>query len=345
MERVCVFLTAMWRIQRSFSMRMRRIAGATAALALAALTAVGAEAEDTYPSRTIKVIVPMAAGTPPEVLFRLIAEKLQARWGQPVVVENRPGASHKIATEAVARAEPDGYTLLFTPPAPLVTNKWMYKSLSFDPDTFTPVSINYQSSPMLTVSTKVPASNLVELIAYAKANPGKLTYAHPGVTSTPYLATEALLRQAGIKIVPVSYTSLPQGRNDLIAGHVDMILEPSSSHAVVSHLDGKLKVLGVASTTRDARLPDVPTISEALPGFEVVDWFGVAAPPKTPAAIAEKVSRDLAETLRMPEVAGRIAKLGYTSVGSTPSEMAALIKKETAYWREVIESVGMTHSK
>jgi tripartite-type tricarboxylate transporter receptor subunit TctC len=316
-----------------------------AMLALAALTAAGAGAEDNYPSRTVKVIVPMAAGTPPEVLFRLIADKLQARWGQPVVVENRPGASHKIATEAVARAEPDGYTLLFTPPAPLVTNKWMYKSLPFDPDAFTPVSVNYQSSPMLTISTKVPASSLVEFIAYAKANPGKLSYAHPGVTSTPYLAMEALLRRAGIGIVPVSYTNMPQARNDLIAGHIDVILEPSSSHAVEQHVEGRLKVLGVASSTRDSRLPDVPTISEVLPGFEVVDWFGVVAPPKTPAAIAKKVSQGIAETMRIPEVASRITKLGYTVVGGTPADMAALIKKENDYWREVIEAAGMTHSK
>jgi tripartite-type tricarboxylate transporter receptor subunit TctC len=326
---------------------MRRIAGAAAVLALAALaiTAARAGADDNYPTRTVKVIVPMAAGTPPEAMFRVIAEKLQARWGQPVVVENRPGASHKIATEAVARAEPDGHMVLFTPPAPLVTNKWMYKDLSYDPDAFTPVSVTYQSSPVVAISLKVPASTLVELIAYAKANPGKLSYAHPGVTSTPYLAMEALLRQAGIKIVPVSYTSLPQGQNDLLAGHIDVMLDPSSSRAIMSHAEGKLKILAVASPARDPRLPDVPTVSEVLPGFEVVDWFGVAAPPRTSPSIADKLSRDIAEVLRMPDVAQRLLKLGYTPVGSTPGEMAALIGKERDYWREVIEAVGMTKSK
>jgi tripartite-type tricarboxylate transporter receptor subunit TctC len=191
----------------------------------------------------------------------------------------------------------------------------------------------------------VPVSTFAELIAYAKANPGKLSYAHPGVTSTPYLATEALLRQAGIKIVPVSYTSLPQGQNDLMAGHIDMMLDPSSSRAVVSHKEGKLKILAVASATRDARLPDVPTVSEVLPGFEVVDWFGVVAAPNTPAAIAQKLSQDIAETLRMPDIAKRLALLGYMPVGGTPAEMAALIRKENDYWREVIEAVGLTKSK
>jgi tripartite-type tricarboxylate transporter receptor subunit TctC len=326
-------------------MRVWRVAGAMAVLALAAPTAVSAGAEDGYPARAVKVITPMAAGTPPEAVFRVIAEKLQTKWGQPVVVENRLGGSLKIGTEAVARAEPDGYTLLFTPPALLVTGKWMYKSLSFDADAFTPVTVSYQSSPMLTISPKVPASTLVEFIAYAKANPGKVTSAHPGVTSTPYLATEAFLRRAGISTVHVAYTSTPQGQSDLIAGHVDMMLDPAPSRAVEAHLEGKLKILAVASRARDERVPDVPTISEVLPDYVIVDWFGVVAPPNTPAAIAEKVSQDIAEVLRMPDVAQRLTKLGYTPVGSTPADMATLIRKENDYWREVIEAVGMTKSK
>jgi len=326
-------------------MRTWRVAGAMAVLVFAAPTATGAGAEANYPTRAVKVIVPIAAGAPPEAMFRLIAEKLQARWGQPVVVEARPGASHNIGADAVARAEPDGYTLLFTPPAPVVTSKWMYKNLSYDPDAFTPVSVTFQSSPVVAISPKVPASTFAELIAYAKVNPGKLTYAHPGVTTTPYLATEALLRRAGIGIVPVSYMALPQGLTDLIAGHIDVMLDPSSSRAIEAHAEGKLKVLAVASPGRDPRLPDVPAISEVLPGFEVVDWFGVVAPPKTPAAIAEKLSREIAEALRMPDVAKRLTQLGYTPVGSTPADTATLIKKDSDYWRGVIDSVGMNKSK
>jgi tripartite-type tricarboxylate transporter receptor subunit TctC len=324
---------------------MRRIAGATAVLALAALTAVGAAAEDNYPARLVKVIVPLTPGSQPELAFRVIGEKLQARWGQPVVVEARPGASQNIGTDAVARAEPDGYTLLFTPPAPLVTSKWLYKKLSFDPDAFTPVSVAFQSSLVLTISPKVPASTFAELIAYAKANPGKLTYAHPGLTSVPHLAMEALMRHAGISVVPVAYTSLAQGQNDLIAGHIDMILDPSPSRAMEVHVAGKLKVLAVASAARDPLVPDVPAISEVLPGFEFVVWFGMVAPPKTPAAIADKLSREITETLRMPDVAKRLAQLGYNPVGSTPADMAALIRKDNDYWRGAIESVGMTKSK
>ncbi|MFZ1105823.1 MAG: tripartite tricarboxylate transporter substrate binding protein [Hyphomicrobiaceae bacterium] len=325
-------------------MRMGRIAGATAVLALTTLTAVGAGAEDNYPTRVVKVIVPLTPGSQPELGFRVIGEKLQARWGQPVVVEARPGASQNIGADAVARAEPDGYTLLFTPPAPLVTSKWLYKKLSFDPDAFTPVLVAFQSSLVLTINPKVPASNLAELIAYAKANPGKLTYAHPGVTSVPYLAMGALLRRAGISVVPVAYTSLAQGQRDLVAGHIDMIMDPSPTRAMAVHVAGKLKVLAVAGA-RDPLVPGVPAIAEVLPGFEFAVWFGLVAPPKTPAAIADKLSREITETLRMPDVAKRLAQLGYNPMGSTPADMAALIRKDNDYWREAIEAVGMTKSK
>src|SRR5262245_4167333 len=216
-------------------MRMRAIAAATAVLALAVLTAACAGAQDNYPARFVKVIVPLTPGSPPEMAFRVIAEKLQAKWGQPVVVEARPGASQNLGADAVARAEPDGYTLLFTPPAPLVTSKWMFKNLSYDPDAFTPVSVTFKFSLVLTISPKVPASTLPELIAYAKANPGKLTYASPGATTIPYLSMEALLRRAGISMVHVAYTALPQGQLDLIAGRVDVILDPAPSRAIEFH--------------------------------------------------------------------------------------------------------------
>jgi tripartite-type tricarboxylate transporter receptor subunit TctC len=324
---------------------MRRIAGVMAVLAVAALTAVGAGAEINYPTRAVKVIVPLPPGSEPVAAFRVIADKLQDRWGQPVVVEARPGASQNLGADAVARAEPDGYTLLFTPPAPLVTSKWMFKNLSYDPDAFTPVSVTFQFSLVLTISPKVPASTFAELIAYAKAHPGKLTYASPGVTTIPYLSMEALLRRAGISMVHVPYTALPQGQLDLIAGRIDVILDPAPSRAIEFHLEGKLKILAVASGARDPRLPDVPAISEVLPGYEKVDWLGMVAPPKTPAAIAEKLSREIAETLRMPEVAKRLAPFGFTPVEGTPVDLAARIRNDSEYWREVIDSVGMTKSK
>jgi tripartite-type tricarboxylate transporter receptor subunit TctC len=221
----------------------------------------------------------------------------------------------------------------------------MYKKLPYDPDALTRVSVTFQSSPVLTINPKVPASTFVELVAYAKANPGKLTYGSGGVTTTPYLATEALLRRAGISMVHVPYHGLSAAQNDLVAGHIDVMLDAASGRAIQAHLAGKVKVLAVASSARDPRLPTVPAISEVLPGYEVLDWYGVLAPPKMPSAIAEKLSREIAETLRMPDVAKRLTQLGFTPVGGTPTEMAALIGKENEYWRGVIDAVGMTNSK
>jgi tripartite-type tricarboxylate transporter receptor subunit TctC len=309
------------------------------------LTAAGVRAEASYPTRAVKVIVPLPAGSEPVAAFRVIADRLQDRWGQPVVVEARPGASQNLGADAVARAEPDGYTLLFTPPAPLVTSKWMFKSLSYNPDTFTPVSITFQFSLVLTIGPTVPASTFAELIAYAKANPGKLTYASPGVTTIPYLSMEALLRHAGISMVHVAYTALPQGQLDLIAGRIDVILDPAPSRAIEFYLDGKLRILAVASAARHPRLPDVPAISEVLPGYEKVDWLGVVAPPNTPAEIAEKLSHDIAQTLRMPDVAERLAPFGFTPVEGTPADLAARIRTDSEYWRGVIDAVGLTKSK
>jgi tripartite-type tricarboxylate transporter receptor subunit TctC len=324
-------------------MRMRRIAGATTVLALVVLTAVGAGAKADYPTRVVKVIVPLTPGSQPELAFRVIGEKLQARWGQPVVVEARPGASQNIGADAVAKAEPDGHTLLFTPPAPLVTSKWLYKSLSFDPDAFTPVLVAFQSSLVLMINPRLPTKTLAELIAYAKANPGKLTYAHPGVTSVPNLAMGAFLRRAGISVVPVAYTSLFQGMQDLVAGHVDLIMDPSPLRAMELHLEGKLKVLAVASP--DPLLPDVRAISEVLPAFEFAVWYGMVAPPKTPPAVTDKLAREITEILRMPDVVKRLAQLGYNPVESTPADMTALIRKDNDYWREAIEAAGLTKSK
>jgi len=326
-------------------MRMKRIACATALLALAALMAVGAGAEDKYPTRTVKFLVPLHLGTPPAVAMRVIAEKLQTMWGQPVVLESRLGASQNIAADALARAEPDGYTLLFTPPAPLVTAKWIYKKLSFDPDAFTPVSAPFGYSMVLTIGPNVPVKTFAEFIAYAKANPRKLTNVHPGVTSVPYLAMQALQRRAGIDMVQVAYQNMAQGQLDQIAGRVDVILDPFVARAIEQHLAGKLKILATAGNAREPRLPDVPTISEVLPGYEMVEWYAIMAPPNTPPAIAEKVSRDIAEALRTPDVAERLVLLGYNArVGGTPADLTKLIREGNDRWRELIASLGMTKS-
>jgi tripartite-type tricarboxylate transporter receptor subunit TctC len=326
----------------------KRLAHASVALTVAAFaaafTATGAVAQGDYPDRLIKVVVPMPAGATPDTMVRLIADKLQAKWGQPVIVENRPGAAMNIAADMVAKAEPDGYTLLFTAPGPLVSSRWLYKKLPFDPDTFAPVTVAFEYLPLITINPKVPAKTLTELIAYAKANPGKLTYASPGATSTPHLATEALIRRAGIKVAHVAYQGLMAAQRDLVAGHIDLMIDATGT-AYELHAEGKVRIIAVGSKTRSPRLPQVPAVSEVLPGFEFVDWFMFVAPPKTPAAVTEKLSQAIGEVLRMSDVVKRLDDLTYTPVGGAPAEAAALIRKENDHWRQLIDSIGMTQVK
>jgi tripartite-type tricarboxylate transporter receptor subunit TctC len=314
------------------------------AVTVAALLAAAptlAVAQNHYPSRPIKIIVPLPAGAIADTLPRIVADKLAARWGQPVIIENRPGAALNIGAEAVARADPDGYILLATPPGPLVISQSFYPKLAFDPSAFVPVSVIAAVPFVLVVHPKVPVSTLQELIAFAKANPGKLNYASAGSGSLPHLTVEMLLKAAGgVRIVHVPYKGLAPALTDLFAGRVDMMID-NLGNALPHIKDGKLKVLGVGSETRIPQLPDVPAMSESFPGFFSTTWYAVVAPPKTSSTIAEKLSSAIAETVRMPDVAKKFQEQSVTPVGSSPTETAAFLKRETQRWREVIVTVGI----
>jgi tripartite-type tricarboxylate transporter receptor subunit TctC len=298
-------------------------------------------AQEDYPNRTIKFIVPLAAGGVADIVPRLVAEKLSARWDQPVIIENRPGAGHNIGADAVAKADPDGYTLLATPPGPLVTSQLLYAKLPFDPGAFVPITIMTTGHIVLIVNPKVPAANLRELIAYAKANPGKLTYASPGAGTSPHLTGEMLNALAGIQTTHVPYKGLGPAVTDMLAGHIDMMFD-NLGNSLPHIRSGKLRVLGVAGDTRIAELPDVPAIAETYPGFLSTSWLALVAPPRTPPAIAAKLSLTIAEVLREPDLAKRLRDLSFAPVGSTPPETAAFIKQEAAHWRKAI---GSTISK
>ena len=299
-----------------------------------------AMAQDAYPSRLIKIIVPLAAGGIADIVPRIVAEKLAAKWGQPVVIENRPGAGHNIGAAAAAKADPDGYTLLATPPAPLVIAQFLSANLPFDPSAFIPVSILTSGQIVLIVNPKLPASNLQELVTYAKANPGKVTVASPGIGSSPHLTSEMLNAAAGIRTNHVPYGGLAPAVTDLLAGHVDMMFDNLGNS--LAHIQaGKLKVLGVAGESRIPELPDVPAISETYPGFLSTSWFAVVAPPKTPQPIADKLSAAIAETLRSPDVEQKLRRFAISPVGSSPAEAAAFLRKEAARWREAIASAGI----
>jgi tripartite-type tricarboxylate transporter receptor subunit TctC len=311
---------------------------------VATLAAAGAWAQDpaSYPSRPIRIIVPFPAGGAADALPRIVAEKLSAKWGQPVIVENRAGASGSIGAEAVFKAEPDGYTLLSTPPAPLVINPTLYPKLPYDPAQFVPVTVMAAIPSVLLVNPdKVPAKTLPEFVALVRANPDKFNYASQGTTTVSFLTTEMFKAAAGgLKITQVPYKGTAPGLAALLAGEVDIMFD-NLGVTVPQIRAGKLRALAVASEKRVTALPDVPAMAEFYPGFLSIAWFCVAAPPKTPAPIAEKLSAAIREALKSPDVEKRLANLSAEPIASTPAGMAAIMKEDTERWREVIRAAGV----
>jgi len=298
---------------------------------------VSAHAQD-YPTKPIRIIVPYPAGGSADLLPRIFAEKLNAKWGQPVLVENRPGAGGNVGAEVAYKAEPDGYTLFATAPGPLVVNQNLYRKLAFDPAQFVPVSVMAVIPNVFLVNPKVPAKNVDELIAYAKANPGKLNYGSQGNGTTSHLTAELFKSTVGgLNITHVPYKGSAPAMAALLGGEIDLMFD--NLGVTLQHVrSGKLSALAVGSEKRVASLPEVRTMSEILPGFSSVAWFGIVAPPKTPAPIAEKLSAAVAEAIRQPDVAKRLAAMSAEPVGGTPAEMAAFMRRDGERWKGVIES-------
>ena len=271
---------------------------------------------------------------------RIIGEKLSQRWSQPVIVENRPGAASNLGAEAVFKSEPDGYTLLVTPPGPLVVSQHVYPKLGFDPAAFVPVSTLIRFPFILVVNAKVPAANFAEFLARAKANPGKVTFGSPGVSSTPHLAMERFSAAAGVKFVHVPYPGLAPAMRDLLAGHIDAIFDTPGN--TLPHVaNGGVRALAVTGATRLSELPDAPPIADTLPGNVHTDWFAVVAPPKTSPEIVARLSLAIAEAMKQPDVAKRIADFRVTAVGGTPAETGALMKREAEQYRALIAAAGI----
>ncbi len=291
-----------------------------------------------WPAKPVRIIVPFPAGGSADLLPRAVAEKLAAKWGQPVIVDNRPGAAGNIGADAVFRADPDGYTLMSSPPPPLVINKLLYPRLSYDPEEFVPISVIGAIPNVLLVNSQVPANSVAELIAYAKANPGKLNYASQGSGSTSHLTAELFKAMAGgLEIAHIPYKGTAPALTDLLAGQVDMMCD--NLGVSLPHVRaGKLKALAVASRKRFPGLPEVPALAETLPGFESVAWFGIVAPPKTSPAIAEKVAVGVQEALKLPDVRKRLADLSAEPLGYSPAETAAFMRQESERWGAVIRA-------
>jgi tripartite-type tricarboxylate transporter receptor subunit TctC len=322
---------------------MSRFAGLVglAAAAGMALWSVPSTAQEPYPSRTVKIVIPSQPGSTTDALARIVADQLSQKWGKATIVENIPGGAMNIGALSVARAAPDGYTLMVAPPSPLSFNHLLYRDPGYEPTKFVPITMLAKIPNVLVVRKDLPATTLKQLIDYGKANPGKLSYASQGVGSTAHLSAAQLEARAGIKMVHVPYRGAQPALTDVVAGHVDMFFDTLAT-SVPLFRDNKVKLLGVADLKRAAAVPEIPTISEAgLPDFRSITWFGLVAPPATPAALAEKINRDVVEILKSKEVAEMLRKMSLEAGATAPAETTHFFAEETALWSKVIKEAGI----
>ena len=308
-------------------------------LAIVSLVCGHAAAQD-YPAKAIQIIVPFPPGGGTDLLARVMADKLRERFGQPVTVENRSGAAGNIGAEAVYKAPADGHTLLFTQPAPIGVNKALYAKLAFEPERFVPIALVSIQDIMLAANPKLPANDLKELIAYAKANPGKLNFGSSGAGSAPHLAAELFASMAGVKMVHVPYKGSGESQSATLAGHVDLTFFAFST-ALRHTKAGKLRAIAVGGAKRNPQAPDVPSISEALPGYSAASWTALFAPPGTPAPVVQKLTTAASEIVRMPDVQKRLADQGDQSADLTSAQLAEFLREERSRWGGLIRTLGL----
>jgi tripartite-type tricarboxylate transporter receptor subunit TctC len=320
---------------------MKTIVAAVLAGALA--FGAGAAAETKYPERAVKIEVGYAAGGPLDVVARLLGDKLSQVWGKPVVIENVSGASGNIAAERVAKAAPDGYTLMLASNVNIAVNPKLYKSMAFDPlKDLVPITQVSYSPNILAIPNDLPVKSVQELVAYAKANPGKVSFASAGAGTTQHLAGELFKTIAKIDLQHVPYRGAAPAVTDLLGGRVSMFFGPPSSLLALVR-EGKLRGLAVTSAQRFPAVPELPTMIEAgYPGFVSVLSLGWMAPAGTPKDIVDKIYEDSAKVLALPEVRERLQKIGNEPMGTSPAEFVADIQREVPRWAEVIKAAGLT---
>ena len=311
--------------------------------ALAVLFALGAQAQPRYPEKPVRMVVPAPPGSAPDILARLVSQKLSESWGQPVVIDNVVGASGNIGTDRVAKAPGDGYTLLFNTIGPIAVNVTLFgDKLPYDPlKDLTPVSLVTKMPNLLTVNPGVPVRSLRELIALARKEPGKLRYGTAGPGTTQHLSGELLNTLEKINLVAIPYKSSAQMTTDAIGGQIEVLFH--NAQPLLPHVRaGTLRAIAITSAKRSPTLPDIPTMSESgVPGFEITAWFGVMAPGSTPNALIQKISADVQRVVAMPEIRERILADASEPVGNRPEEYAAFIQSEVVKWRGVIKQANM----
>jgi len=311
------------------------------ACALLALFLCVSASGQTYPAKPIRIIVPFAQGGAADLLSRMVGQRLQEAWGQPVVVENRTGANGNIGMEAAAKSAPDGYTLVQAPNGNIVVNPNLFQKLPYTEKDFAPVSQIAKVENVLVVNPGIAANSVAELLALAKAQPGKISFASPGVGSQAHLAGEFLRLRGNVDLLHIAYKGVGPALNDVLGGQVSMMFAaiPSAQPHVKA---GKLRALGVASLQRSPAMPDVPTVAEQnLPGFEAVSWYSILAPAGTPKEIVERISGEIARMLAQPETREKLAGIGATAIGGTPELLAAVIQDESARYADLFKKAGI----
>ena len=316
---------------------MKKTLAACAVGLVAALAASLAGAQGTFPARTVRFIVPFPGGGINDVLARIVGEKLQTRWAQTIVIENKTGAGGNIGAELAYQSEGDGYTLLLSPPGPLAVNQSLYKQLSYKPQEFVPITVVGSVPNVVIVRKELPVNSLKELIDYVKANPGKVTFGSQGNGATPHLTGMMFQGMTDTRMVHVPYRGENLVLNDMIGGHVDVFFGNLAAGGPPFR-DGRVKILALADTHRSPMLPEIPTTAEAgLPGLVSTGWFALAAPPKTPPPLASEIAKAAVETIKMPDVQAKFRAASVEPVGNSPAEMAAFVAEESRRWSDIIK--------
>jgi tripartite-type tricarboxylate transporter receptor subunit TctC len=306
-----------------------------------ALSGVPSFAQDVYPSRLVKIILPSAPGSTTDMLARLIADQLSQKWGKPVIVENVSGGGMSIGATQAFRAAPDGYTLFLCPPSPVTIMKRLYRDLPFEPTQFTPISLLVRVPNALVVRKDLPTANVSELIAHAKSNPGKVTFGSQGAGSTAHLSANLIDLLAGTEMVHVPYRGAVPALNAVVAGQIDFFFDTVTT-SVPQHRAGNVKIIAVGGAERSSVVPEAAPIAETLPGFRSVTWFAVAGPPGLPPELATKINQDINESLTRPEISSRLQKLTLEPMLGTPADAAKFFAEETALWGRVIKEKNVT---
>ena len=314
-------------------------------LAVVALAIAGSAAAQTYPTRPIRLLVPSTPGGSVDTLARTVGPKLAERWGQQVIVDNRPGAGGAIAGELVARAAPDGYTLLIGTVASLASNVSLQKRVPYDPaKDFAPVTLLATQNLMLLIHPSIPAKSVKELVALAKSKPGHLSFASAGTGAGGHLSGELLKMLAGIDLLHVPYKGVAPALVDVVAGQVSMTFASILS-SLPQYRAKRLRALAVTGAKRSSAAPELPTMQEAgVIGYESATWYGIVAPAQTPAEIIARLSAELVSTLKQPDVRERLTSEGADPVGNSPQEFGKFIQSEIDKWRKVIRAAGIQPS-